>query len=88
MSAVAASIALDDAMVETIATGKFSDSGKAIGVANLATLQAAAQRCKEVAGEASGRGLPFRQYQDRALLCRRRIQIIAEKQKATSQPVL
>lgn len=83
MSAAAvAPLALDPAVVDIIAEGRFSDAGRAIGHANLATLQAAAQRCKEAATDARGRGLTFRQYQDRALLCRRLIQRLAEKQKA------
>ena len=83
-AAVAVSIALDDATVAVITRGAFSKAGRAIGTANLATLQAAAQSCNQAAVEAQEGGLAYRQYQERALLCRRRIQLIAQTQKSAA----
>ena len=84
MNSVVESLSLNPAVVSVITDGSSHDAGRAIGTANLATLQAAAQCCDEAATEARDQGLPCKRHQNRALLCRRRIQLIAAEQKSAS----
>ena len=68
----------DDAVVETIVEGRYSVAGKAIGQANLPTVQRAAQRCSERYVQALAAAEPCQQYHDRALLCRRRVALLTK----------
>ncbi len=79
MNSATTTEAIDKQAVRTIVEGRYSDAGTAIGNANTATLQLAAQRCQEARGEMRGRGEPYRQLHDREILCRARIKRIAEK---------